>query len=270
MLALYCSPLAVLKDFDVDCCCVAFIPSDAKVVTTKRGLRALIYGANVCDSSFDSWGYCRRLGKYAARGFSVAVPGFEPHRLARRIFDASYIIDEKHDLLLKVAQKDGTREVIKNFERLAVMAYARNRIRPHADSRALLAGDYHLLRGEAGVEEDCDNYSRTPGALVSMLLEQWSSGGDEEGEWLCGGAMPRCPVKRIKDLSCNNDKLCFVYDFCTCDTPFDELEFVVDAGRADGIDAAAFLCAHGLGRTLEFSEAGKRVRRPTDWWVVYE
>ena len=112
------------------------------------------------------------MEKYAARGFGVAVPGFEPHRLGMRIFDASYIIDEKHDLLLKVAQKDGAREVIKNFERLAVMAYARNRIRPHADSRALLAGDYHLLRREAGYEEDCENYSRTPGTLMSVLLEQ--------------------------------------------------------------------------------------------------
>ena len=219
MLALCSSPLAVLKDFDIDCCCVAFIPSDAKVVTTKRGLRTLIFGANVCDSSFDNWGYCRRLDKYAARGFGVAVPGFEPHRLGMRIFDASYIIDEKHDLLLKVAQKVGVQDVIKNFERLVVMAYARNRIRPHAHSRALLTGDYHLLRGDAGYEEDCKNYLRTPCTLMSVLLEQWSLGGDEEGEWLRGGATPRCPVKRVKDLLCNSMKLCCVYDFCTCDTP---------------------------------------------------
>ena len=81
-----------------------------------------------------------------------------------------------------VAQKVGAQEVIKNFERLIVMACARNRIRPHAGSRALLAGDYHLLRREAGDEEDCENYSRTPGTLVSVLLEQWSLGGDEEGD----------------------------------------------------------------------------------------
>ena len=50
---------------------------------------------------------------------------------------------------------------------------------------------------------------------------------------------------------------------------FGGLEFLLDAGRTEDIDAF-FLCAHGLGRTLEFSEAGKRVRLPTDWWVVYE
>ena len=73
---------------------------------------------------------------------------------------------------------------------------------------------------------------RTPCTLMSVLLEQWSLGGDEEGEWLRGGAMPRCPVKREKDLLCNNKKLCCVYDFCTCDTPFDGLEFLLDVGRA--------------------------------------
>ena len=43
VLTTYGSPLELLKDFDVDCCCVAFIPSDEKVVATSRGVRAVSF-----------------------------------------------------------------------------------------------------------------------------------------------------------------------------------------------------------------------------------
>ena len=51
----------VLKRFDVDCCCVAFDPTERKVLCTERGLRALRYGANVVDSGFGGPGYARRV-----------------------------------------------------------------------------------------------------------------------------------------------------------------------------------------------------------------
>ena len=67
-------------------------------MTTKRGLRALKYGVNMCQSSFDSPSYCRRLEKYAWRGFLVAVPGFEAHKLSHAILESNYTYHEKHDV----------------------------------------------------------------------------------------------------------------------------------------------------------------------------
>ena len=43
VLTTYASPAELLKDFDVDCCCFAFIPSDEKVVATSRGVRAVSF-----------------------------------------------------------------------------------------------------------------------------------------------------------------------------------------------------------------------------------
>ena len=85
ILAVYQSTPALLNDFDVDCCCCAYIPAENKVVRTPRGLRALRYGANIADSDFYGPGYHRRLIKYDCRDFDLAVPGFECKRLSRNI-----------------------------------------------------------------------------------------------------------------------------------------------------------------------------------------
>ena len=72
----YSTTIELLTNFDVDCACFTWLPIEGKVVCTARGLRALRYGVNIADNGrFDSPAYCRRLEKYADRGFAVAVPG---------------------------------------------------------------------------------------------------------------------------------------------------------------------------------------------------
>ena len=51
---------------------------------------------------------------------------------------------------------------------------------------------------------------------------------------------------------------------------FDQLKYVLDAGRKPSDVAYNFREAFGLDRTLAFRIAEPRVARPQDWWLVYE
>ena len=135
MLTVYKTPLDIIKGFDVDCCCVAFIAAEARVVATKRWWRSIMYGANICDSSFDGPNYCRRLEKYALRGFRIAVPGFEEHKVSRKVLDSNYVFHERNDLMLRIGPTmplfhNGSPDVVgigthvRHFERLLVLAFA--------------------------------------------------------------------------------------------------------------------------------------------------
>ena len=205
ILAVYDSPLSLLLDFDVDCCCVAYIPNGRRVVCTPRGLRALRHGANVVDSSFDGRGYHRRLLKYDGRGFQIAVPGFEPRNISRRLLEAEYILLEAHDLLLRAGPPDveditlsvSTRDdamsrnfkpagrrclSISGFERTVVLKYAKKVQKVRAADiengfvRPLVSahgGTYTLFSGlEDDGEMDGENYSASPVAAVRLLLKQ--------------------------------------------------------------------------------------------------
>jgi hypothetical protein len=102
------SVVEVIQNFDVDCCCFAFIPRTNRVVCTPRGLRALRYAVNIADNSrFDGRNYCRRLEKYARRGFAIAVPGFEPkHVHASLLSRGTFVFLHEYDILLKVEPKE--------------------------------------------------------------------------------------------------------------------------------------------------------------------
>ena len=62
---------SLLLNFDVDSCCFAFRPGGSCAFSTERGLRALRYGVNIFDTARYSKSYCRRLEKYAGRGFAT-------------------------------------------------------------------------------------------------------------------------------------------------------------------------------------------------------
>ena len=63
--------------------------------------------------------------------------------------------------------------------------------------------------------------------------------------------------------------LVLLYDFATCESKYDELGFVHDAGRPPlkALDHDAFLEVYGLPRKLAFGPY--RVRAPCneDWWA---
>ena len=206
ILSLYDSPLSLLLDFDVDCCCVAFLPGEERVVCTPRGLRALRFGANIADSTFDGLGYHRRLLKYDSRGFGIAVPGFESRSISRRLLEGKYMLLEKYDLLLR-AEPSETQDInvtvstrddaigrrikptavrrcssIRGFERTVVLKYAKvQRVTTaeieHGLVRPVLTqgGKYTTLfygLDEREEEGDDDNYSTSPTATARLLLQQ--------------------------------------------------------------------------------------------------
>jgi hypothetical protein len=206
ILSVYDSPLSLLLDFDVDCCCCAYIPGEKRVVCTPRGLRALRYGANIVDCAFDGLGYHRRLLKYDLRGFGIAVPGFEPRCVSRRLREGKYILLEKYDLLLRAEPSEAqdinvtvsTRDdaigrrvkptavrrcsSIRGFERTVVLKYAKVQRATAAELengfvRPVLTqgGKYTTLfygLDEREDEGDGENYSTSPTATVRLLLQQ--------------------------------------------------------------------------------------------------
>jgi len=100
--ALYKSPLELLIGFDVDSSCFAFVATENRVVCTPRGQRALQHSVNIADTAHVGPSYCRRLEKYAGRGFAIAVPGYLPARASKHLRNSEYILLRKYDLLLKV------------------------------------------------------------------------------------------------------------------------------------------------------------------------
>ncbi len=79
ILRLYRSPAEVLLGFDIDACCVAF--DGTRVLALPRAQRALTKCYNIVDPTRRSTTYEARLFKYALRGFAVAVPSFDEHKV---------------------------------------------------------------------------------------------------------------------------------------------------------------------------------------------
>ena len=102
VLTLYRSPLEVLLNFDVDCCCVLYDMSGEKVYCLPRARRALNYKCNVANTQMRSPTYERRLHKYASRGFAVAVPGLNLSRIDKALFEAEYFHDPDSGKLFRL------------------------------------------------------------------------------------------------------------------------------------------------------------------------
>jgi hypothetical protein len=106
VLSCYESVSDLLAKFDLDSCCFAFSPSENKVWCTARGKRSVVFSANLVDSRFDSPGYTRRLEKYDARGFRIAIPGFEESLVNRTVRETSYLYLQTYDLFLLVSGQE--------------------------------------------------------------------------------------------------------------------------------------------------------------------
>lgn len=77
ILRLYSSPSEIIHGFDVDCCCMGYIPGQNKIIMTNRALYSIENGHN--NVSFDrlSPSYEYRLAKYGTRGVSINIPDFD-------------------------------------------------------------------------------------------------------------------------------------------------------------------------------------------------
>ena len=96
----YASAEDLLAGFDVDCCCFAWLPEQARVLCSARGLRALQYRVNIADNRFAK-GYCRRLEKYAMRGFAIAIPGLDWDQINPNVFKGHHAMLQDCDLLVR-------------------------------------------------------------------------------------------------------------------------------------------------------------------------
>ena len=80
VLRIYPNIAAILAEFDVDSCALAWDGSD--VHATERSNRALVTRVNIVDVAYRSWSFEKRLIKYAKRGFAIGVPGLDLARAA--------------------------------------------------------------------------------------------------------------------------------------------------------------------------------------------
>ncbi|KAJ4454901.1 putative ankyrin repeat protein [Paratrimastix pyriformis] len=80
ILRLYLSPSEVLYGFDIDSCCALY---DGRMVyALPRAIRAIQQRCNLFDLGRCNVTFNRRITKYAARGFALAVPGFRWDRVS--------------------------------------------------------------------------------------------------------------------------------------------------------------------------------------------
>ena len=223
--------LDLLLGFDVDCCCVAWEIEKQRVVATERALRAIRHRTNIADPMFGTTSYCRRLEKYARRGFAVAVPDFDDRLVNESVARASYVHVANIDMLLRVGDivprrvclpKAGAKAtsiqgglVQKGFLRLFVLDRLPYRtLRLESGTHLLSAGcrdRYHIFRGVRrlsthGDEDDSDitadssddeQYRGIPtetiDALLTCAMRKDLREDDvlDEDSWLKGGAMQR-------------------------------------------------------------------------------
>ena len=99
----YPSPEELLANFDVDCCCFVWLPEQNRVMCSPRGLRALQYRVNIADGRFTG-SYCRRLEKYAARGFAIAIPGLDCDQINPNVFKGHHALLTNCDLLVRTSR----------------------------------------------------------------------------------------------------------------------------------------------------------------------
>ena len=70
----------------------------------RRCKRSIEHQANVFDTRLLSRNYCERLEKYAKRGFAIAAPGLEEASLSQRLLASTYLLIERHGILLSVGE----------------------------------------------------------------------------------------------------------------------------------------------------------------------
>ena len=277
----------VLRDFDVDCCCVAWQPSSDRVVATPRGLRALRYGACLVDTELDSSAYARRLEKYGLRGWRIGLPGLEELRVAPALLKGPHV-RVRDQLLILSGGKVCTQEVqlaahgrvekvtpthtqqgriVQGPGRLYLMgrlrvAEATGRLLHLGGDRALLL---HGVPAEPPTDDEDEGEEGCSGTHLAAAVRLLERNADEEG----GGAMRKSAAGGAEQKHELTGPLSFVYDRAHASMALEACACVWNAARARGIQAAeggAFLEKYGLPRELRFEAGIARKTVAVDWW----
>ena len=302
VLSVYESTLAVLQDFDLDCCCFGF--DGQKVVSTPRGMRALRYGVNVLDSDREGPSYFKRAWKYQERGWRVAIPGFDEVKLNSSIINGTYYLLPKSEVLVNASAP----ELVGKEINILTSELVGQHLRPHectlkcsfSQRCTVVRGIEYLLARSYGTvksavrnenlvaipllqDKNClllwsqpkdsevdDDFSAAPFSAVDHFLEKNYAQSEGDDGWLGGGAIRKNTiVTQLREnvlLHMNtNTHLDFVYDFVR---NYDELNYVVNAGRPPltARDEAEFLTRYGIEKYLCFKRAARRTPVRNDWW----
>lgn len=122
ILRLYRTPSEIIHGFDVDCCCMLYIPKENNIYMTKRCKYSLEQGYNTVNFERLSPSYPHRLAKYASKGIRVKIYGFKRENVLVEE-DFSYISepDREFEKMKKIRELQGIdvllyiEELIKRF-----------------------------------------------------------------------------------------------------------------------------------------------------------
>lgn len=122
ILRLYRTPSEIIHGFDVDCCCMLYIPEENNIYMTKRCKYSLEQGYNTVNFERLSPSYPHRLAKYASKGIRVKIYGFKRENVSVKE-DFSYISDpgREFEKMKKIKELQGIdillyiEELIKRF-----------------------------------------------------------------------------------------------------------------------------------------------------------
>jgi len=117
ILALHCTPLEVIVNFDIDCCGFAYDLSASAVYCTPRAHRAVCHRCNIVESNLRSVTYDDRLEKYANRGYSIGVPGLKEQYIDSRLYNGKFLYEECFGVLIRLEgeRKELPEETSKQF-----------------------------------------------------------------------------------------------------------------------------------------------------------
>jgi hypothetical protein len=93
---------------------------------------------NVADSSLVGPNYCKRLEKYAARGFAIAVPGYDPELAFAKKKCGTLVHLCKYDMVLQLAPRSPHAALLDSEVLRTVVSKTKRRIQASAVQRATL------------------------------------------------------------------------------------------------------------------------------------
>ena len=298
-----CSSAEILRNFDVDCSCFAYVPSTRKLLCTPRGLRAVRYGANLVDVAFGGKSYTTRLEKYASRGFAIAPPGYSPELVRADLLGHPYAYFAHSGLLLRMGRCiwDQTSvtclpNITKSYKIVPETMRAGVAVRNLAklvvlDKGNVVRHDNDIMRANARAcvpyRTDASTHRGQYVVVEGRALQDKLTVGDKMNDLYVSmiGELVAMILNKIRDVteqdtwrtggtvrvtSGGQGMLC-VYDLMKCGSSFDDLRFVLDARYdAGGVSVETFERRYHFPALLVFSDFGPRCKIESFTAGVYE
>ncbi|KAJ4454900.1 putative ankyrin repeat protein [Paratrimastix pyriformis] len=194
ILRLYLSPSEVLYGFDIDSCCALY---DGRMVyALPRAIRAIQQQCNLFDLGRCNVTFNRRITKYAARGFALAVPGFRWDRVSPVSLQRPDSLRLSH-LLVRTLSLGVPRYGRRGCPKNQVLKYSQEGvIRAAKETRA---ADVAAATGIRFYDDDsCGNYESSLSMLVAQDFQTPEAAADVSLDKAAGGGL-RCVLADSMD-----------------------------------------------------------------------